>query len=209
MCSFYSSMIFLWEHSGTPTRWSRVGKAWHQAVHVFFPTPASRFHFGNRKTSHGDQETTTWPAQTFTLWTPAQTVRYSLLSWGRFPSPTPTVPSFQSLPGGEACHSTWLDKAPSTLEWLVMLFCVKKQQIRFASLTDFEEHCLQMNPAFLLKGVQNCILFSVSTPFYIPVVRGSTGSSCHAWLIWCMVICLRSWDSGKLLTVCLGIEKVI
>lgn len=88
MCSFYSCMTFLWEDSGTSTHWPRVGKAWHQLVHIFFPMPANRLHFCNRKTSHGDQEATTWPAQTFTLWTPAQTLRHSLLSWGKSPSPT-------------------------------------------------------------------------------------------------------------------------
>lgn len=209
MYSFYSCMRFLWEDSGTPTHWSRVGKAWHQAVHIFFPVPANRLHFCNRKTRHGDQEATTWPAQTFTLWTPAQTARHSLLSWGRSPSPTPTVPSIQSLPGGEAYHSSWLDKAPSTLDWLTMLFCDKKQQIGFASLMGFEAHCLQMDPAFLLKGVQNCVLFALRTPFCIPAVRGNTGSSCYVWLIWCTVICIRSWGSGNLLTVCLRIAKVI
>lgn len=108
---------------------------------LFFPMHANRLHFCNRKISHGYQEATTSPAQTFALWTPAQTVRHSLLSWGRSPSPTPTVPSSQSLPGGEAYHSSCLDKAPSTLQWLTVLFCDKKQQIRFVSLMDFDAHC--------------------------------------------------------------------
>lgn len=90
-----------------------------------------------------------------------------------------------------------------------MLFCDKKQQVRFVSLMGFEAHCLQMNPAFLLKGVQNCMLFAIKTPFCIPVVRGNTGSSCYVWLISCTVICIRSWGSGNLLTVCLTIGKVI
>lgn len=112
--------------------------------------------FCDRKNSHGDREAKTWPAQTFTLWTPAQTVRHSLLSWGRSLSPTPTVPSIQRLPAGEAYHSSWLNRAPSTLEQLTTLFCDKKQQIRFVSLMDFEAHCLQMDPAFFfLKQCRN------------------------------------------------------
>lgn len=181
MCSFYSCMTFLWEDSGTSTHWPRVGKAWHQLVHIFFPMPANRLHFCNRKTSHGDQEATTWPAQTFTLWTPAQTLRHSLLSWGRSPSPTHSSihskPSWwwrlsQQLAGQGTFHT---GVTYNVISW-------QKAADQVCLSHGFWSTLSSNGSCFLLKGVEKCILFSISTSFCIPVVKGTqVAAVMHGW----------------------------
>lgn len=127
--------------------------------------PANRLHFCHGKTSCGDQETITWLARTFTLWALAHTVRYELLSCGRSPSPTPRVPSIQSLPRNESHDSSWLDEAASPLEWLCNAILGQKAADQVCLSHGLWSRVSTNGPCFLLKGVQNCMLFPMRTHF--------------------------------------------